>query len=220
MHDRSPTSHLDPASRADQIAQDAHLRNPTPRALKQKPAMKGPQTDETQADETQTNEALAHEPLTHVPLALRNLAVCLLAFQTLALLDRANARDGSAESADVRQPSSKDIQSTKLTLSVRVPDAPNRVVCLRCEVQFLAAGPTGYQDQTPICDACLLENAPELGMILVLVAMARLFSAPPPPSDRGERVSLVELGAFARVYERFASERAPTRGLGAFLRTS
>lgn len=163
-----------------------------------------------------------HRPapiLIQQPVALRHLAVGLLAFQTLALLDRGSARAAETQAAperDVIPPAEVLVVDTDL--SVRIPPTPDIVTCPRCSARLFAGGPTGFQGDDPICDACLLEAAPELGMVLVLVAMARLFGGPPPTKDEGGRVSLVELGAFARVYERFAAERSPTRGLGSFLR--
>lgn len=102
--------------------------------------------------------------------------------------------------------------------SVRVPETPDIVPCCHCRLPVFASGPTGYRDDAPACDACLLEQAPELGMMLVLIALARQFSAIPSSRGRHDHVSLVELGAFARIYERFAAQRGPSRGLGAFLR--
>lgn len=167
-------------------------------------------------------------PWIYHPFALRHLAVGILAFRTLALLDAPMMRETSAVCQRAPGPPKAERSIDEKTC-VRIPSTGAPLICSRCDVDVSAGGPTGYRGNDPICDACLLETAPELGMMLVLTAMARLFGDAGPAggdgngngngNDDGERIHLEELGAFARVYARYAAERGPTRGLASFLRT-
>jgi hypothetical protein len=105
-----------------------------------------------------------------------------------------------------------------LLYSIRIPVPPACVPCADCGVMVLVAGPTGFREDKPVCDACLLEGAPDLGMVLVLVAVARLFGSLRLRDGEHQLQALLELGAFVRLYERYASRRAPTRGFESFLR--
>jgi len=102
--------------------------------------------------------------------------------------------------------------------SIRIPVPPVCVPCADCGVMVLVAGPTGYREDMAVCDACLLDGAPDLGMVLVLVAVARLFGSLRLRGGEHQLQALLELGAFVRLYERYASCRAPTRGFESFLR--
>lgn len=104
------------------------------------------------------------------------------------------------------------------SFTIGVPGFPEGVACGVCGVMVLAAGPTGFQGEHPVCDACLLERSPELGMVLVLVAVARLFGTLRVRNADHQLQALLELGAFVRLYERYASRHAPTRGFESFLR--
>ncbi len=95
--------------------------------------------------------------------------------------------------------------------SIRVPQPAGTARCARCRVQFSAAGPTGYAEDSPICDMCLLEGSQELGMVLALVAVVRAFGRVKPSSHGDYRDALNELGAFARIYETFAAKSGPPR---------
>ena len=59
--------------------------------------------------------------------------------------------------------------------SIRIPQPAGPANCAACRARFPAAGPTGYAEDLLICDMCLLENAPELGMVIALVAVVRAF---------------------------------------------
>jgi hypothetical protein len=96
--------------------------------------------------------------------------------------------------------------------SVRVPKHPGKVECGFCELPFNATGPTGYADSRKICDLCLLEGSNDLGMLLALAAVTRAFGCLELSSRQESRDALVELGAFARIYERFAARSGPPRG--------
>ena len=104
--------------------------------------------------------------------------------------------------------------------SIRIPEPSGQARCARCRVRFVAAGPTGYAQEVPICDMCLLEGSQELGMVMALTAVVRAFGAVRPASYEDYQEALAELGAFARIYERFAAKSGPARvfripGLGA-----
>lgn len=95
--------------------------------------------------------------------------------------------------------------------SIRLPQPPGMARCARCRVRFSAAGPTGYAEDSPICDMCLLEGSQDLGMVLALVAVVRAFGAVQPASRADYDEALSELGAFARIYESFAVKSGPPR---------
>lgn len=95
--------------------------------------------------------------------------------------------------------------------SIRIPVPAGEARCARCRVVFSAAGPTGYAEDSPICDMCLLEGSQELGMVLALVAVVRAFGGVRPSSHGDYREALNELGAFSRIYEQFAAKSGPAR---------
>ena len=95
--------------------------------------------------------------------------------------------------------------------SIRIPQAAGTARCARCRVRFSATGPTGYAEGLPICDMCLLEGSQELGMVMALVAVVRAFGAVQPAGRGDYREALNELGAFARIYEKFAAKAGPPR---------
>ena len=63
----------------------------------------------------------------------------------------------------------------------------------------------------PICDMCLLEGCHELGMVLAVIAVARAYASVDPHQVNERREALEELGAFVRIYERFAAKSGPPR---------
>ena len=87
-----------------------------------------------------------------------------------------------------------------------VADAP----CALCRTAT-GSGPIGYRDERPICDLCLLEESQELGMALALIAVTRAYASVEPSSEEDRRQGLEVLGAFARIYERFAAKSGPAR---------
>ncbi|MEM7583541.1 MAG: hypothetical protein AAF560_09200 [Acidobacteriota bacterium] len=96
-------------------------------------------------------------------------------------------------------------------LSIRIPDPAGKTRCGRCRVRFSATGPTGFSEDQPICDMCLLEGSPELGMVMAVIAVVRAFGSAQPLSREEYQEALAELGAFSRIYERFASKSGPPR---------
>lgn len=88
-------------------------------------------------------------------------------------------------------------------------ESPGALCCV-CDEQETGAGPVGYLDDSPVCDLCLLRGAHHLGMVLAVIAVVRAYAA---ASDEPHelRDALFELGAFARVYERYAAKSWPAR---------
>lgn len=99
----------------------------------------------------------------------------------------------------------------QVSYSIRIPEPSGPARCGRCRVRFSAAGPTGFAEDLPICDMCLLEGSAELGMVMALVAVVRAFGTVKPSDHQDYREALAELGAFARIYERFAAKSGPAR---------
>lgn len=109
-----------------------------------------------------------------------------------------------------RPPVDLRLESAAGDLAIRVPDEPRRVRCEVCDDGFLAAGPTGFSERRPVCDRCLFDLSPQLGMVLALVSVTRSFGQL--PRRAGERAA-DELVAFSRVYEAFAAKHGPRREL-------
>ena len=99
----------------------------------------------------------------------------------------------------------------KILYSIRFPEQPGETRCPRCGDRFRAAGPTGHVNDEPICDLCLLECEENLGMVLALVAVVRVYSAEQFESAEEHWEALEEVGAFARIYERSAARSGPPR---------
>lgn len=92
--------------------------------------------------------------------------------------------------------------------SIRLPDHAGEVECARCDVRFRASGPTGHADELPVCDLCLLECEEELGMVLALVSVSRLYATMHYNSPREHWEALEEVGAFAHIFEQVAMSRS------------
>jgi len=105
----------------------------------------------------------------------------------------------------------QNVDPALVLYSIRVPETPGPVGCHHCGLRFHAAGPTGYADDEPICDMCLLESSHELGMVMGLIAVTRDFGARAVDSGEQYAEALAEFGAFARLYERFAALSGPAR---------
>ncbi len=88
--------------------------------------------------------------------------------------------------------------------SIQLPGAPGRAWCAHCGQELRAEGPTGFVAAGPICDLCLLQGSPRLGMVLVLVAHARVVaSAFTAESSTGAYwEALGEIGTFCQSFER------------------
>ncbi len=126
-------------------------------------------------------------------------------------LARANPheRQPTADSAPVHDASGAAAVAVEPAYSIRVaadPGAP----CPLCGVET-GSGPVGYHGDQAICDLCLLEASPALGVVLGLVAVTRAYGSVEVASTDERRDALQELGAFARIYERFAAKSGPAR---------
>ncbi len=101
------------------------------------------------------------------------------------------------------------VKTTPRGYSIRVATNPG-TLCGQC-AEPTGAGPIGCLDDEPICDMCLLEGSHELGMVLAVIAVARAYASIDPGQVRERREALEELGAFVRIYERFAAKSGPPR---------
>ncbi|MEM8996083.1 MAG: hypothetical protein AAGF23_14950, partial [Acidobacteriota bacterium] len=117
----------------------------------------------------------------------------------------------TAGQRNVEPPGARRIGLAAPLYSIRVPREASRVCCPLCAASFVAAGPTGYVDDRPICDLCLLERETQLGLVLALVAVTRSYGAVWPQDELEEEHARLELMAFARVYDAKASSFAPAR---------
>ncbi len=104
---------------------------------------------------------------------------------------------------------SRLVASTSEGYSIQVTKSPG-IQCAEC-AEPTGAGPIGCLDDEPICDMCLLEGCHELGMVLAVIAVARAYASIDPRQVNERREALEELGAFVRIYERFASKSGPPR---------
>jgi len=95
--------------------------------------------------------------------------------------------------------------------SIRLPDRAGAVECARCGERFHASGPTGHANEEPICDLCMLECVEELGMVLALISICRSYGDVPYQTPEQHWVALEEMGAFVRIYARFAARSGPAR---------
>lgn len=87
------------------------------------------------------------------------------------------------------------------------------VSCGRCGNFLSAGGPTGCLGREPICDVCLLEGDSQLGMLVALGSVARLYAQFDREDGSAREIAAAQLLAFARIYDRFAHRFAPMREL-------
>lgn len=95
--------------------------------------------------------------------------------------------------------------------SIRIPDLAVGVQCPSCDQSFWASGPTGYEDDAPICDACLLASCHPLGMLLALALVTRQLANLRTEEAADYDAALREVGVFAQVYEQVAVKSGPPR---------
>ena len=95
--------------------------------------------------------------------------------------------------------------------SIRIPEVREPVSCGRCGTFFEVGGPTGFEAELAICDPCLLDGAPLLGVLLALAALTRSFGAFRSEEAEEQRLALMDYGAFARIYEHIAAKEGPAR---------
>lgn len=106
-------------------------------------------------------------------------------------------------------------------LSIRIPSPSTIARCELCGKIFPAQGPTGYYEEWPICDRCLLEHSNQLGMIMALGLFTRTYARLAAEGGVLASEAATEMLAFAKVYELFADAYGPPRpldfaGLGVF----
>ena len=81
--------------------------------------------------------------------------------------------------------------------------------CAACGDEVAAGAPVGHRGEEPLCDPCLLEGSPQLGMVQALVAVSRAYAAAARGAPEHHLELLEELGVFARVYECVAAKSGP-----------
>ncbi len=118
------------------------------------------------------------------------------------------ARAAKGESDPAGEPPRIVDPAARPAYSIRMADTAG--VCPRCG-ESTGTGPVGYHGDKAICDLCLLEGSNELGMVLALVAVTRACASVELTSDADRRAADAELGAFARIYESFATKSGPAR---------
>ncbi len=92
-----------------------------------------------------------------------------------------------------------------------LPAPRRKVSCAACGRRFAGSGPVGCRDGAPICDLCLFEGDAELGMVVALISVARAYASVAGRFPGQLLDPLLELGSFARLYERFAATIGPPR---------
>jgi hypothetical protein len=103
------------------------------------------------------------------------------------------------------------LATQEIDFSIRIPKVRERTECSRCGKDFEAGGPTGFEDELPVCDPCLLEGSPLLGLLLALAAVTRSYGAFRSEKTEEQRLALMDYGAFARIYEHIAAKEGPAR---------
>lgn len=96
---------------------------------------------------------------------------------------------------------------------IRVPPQPGVVLCGTCRAILNAHGPTGYHGGNPICDTCLLEGESQLGMLIALASLARIYAKFDREDGAAREIAAAQILAFARIYDRFARRFGPGREL-------
>ena len=106
---------------------------------------------------------------------------------------------------------SMDRDLSPVGYAIRVPEVPIGALCPRCDTCFWASGPTGYENERAICDACLLEACHPLGMLLALALVTRQLANLSAQEGDDYDGALQEVGLFAQVYEQVAAQDGPPR---------
>ncbi len=96
------------------------------------------------------------------------------------------------------------------TYSIRAA-AAGPTACAACGHEVAGGAPLGLRGEEPLCDPCLLEASPQLGLMLALAAVARAFAEACRQARGQHPGALEELGTFACVYERIAAKAGPMR---------
>ncbi|MEM9557682.1 MAG: hypothetical protein AAGC60_25715 [Acidobacteriota bacterium] len=96
-------------------------------------------------------------------------------------------------------------------LSIRIARPTRRSRCALCRRRVVAAGPIGHAGSRPVCDRCLLDHDPQLGMAMAMISVARAYGSSRPHSLPDEERARAELLAFARLYDQFVARFGPAR---------
>ena len=105
----------------------------------------------------------------------------------------------------------EDSQQEAHLFTLRVPEGASRVTCPVCAVEFLASGPTGYWNETPICDECMFKMSRPLGATLALVAVSRSFARQEYEENGRFLKAAAEVCVFAELYEEWLAPFGPPR---------
>ncbi len=97
------------------------------------------------------------------------------------------------------------------SFSIRIPEHATTVVCPVCSAELVASGPTGYWNETPICDVCMYKVARPLGATLSLIAVARNFARQEYKEKRTLLKAAAEVCVFAELYEQWLAPLGPPR---------
>ena len=116
------------------------------------------------------------------------------------------AAQGAADPAG--KPPANGDATAEPVYSIRVATAAG--ACAHCG-EPTGTGPVGYDGDRAICDLCFLQRSKVLGMVLALIAVTRACASVELTSSEDRRRADAELGAFARIYERFAARSGPAR---------
>ncbi len=106
--------------------------------------------------------------------------------------------------------STRTMSASEPACSIRAA-AAGPTACAACGHEFAGGAPLGLRDEEPLCDLCLLEASPQLGLMLALVSVARAYAVACGKGRKQNPEALEELGFFARVYERIAAKSGPMR---------
>ncbi len=105
-----------------------------------------------------------------------------------------------------------DPSNTGARPSYSIRMAANRSrACAACGEEFTGGGPLGHRDEDPVCDLCLFDGSPELGMVAALISVTRALAAIHARAGDAGLEALEQLGFFARVYELVAAKSGPRR---------
>ncbi len=106
--------------------------------------------------------------------------------------------------------STRTTATAEPTYSIRVATG-GPTACAACGHEVAGGAPLGLRGEEPLCDPCLLEASPQLGLVLALAAVARAFGVACRKARGQDPEALEELGLFARIYERIAAKAGPMR---------
>ncbi len=83
--------------------------------------------------------------------------------------------------------------------------------CFRCKADEIGRGPVGFYINRPICDFCLLNGQPDLGMLLVHAHFARELARLRRLHRDVSGEALEFLSTWARIYDLASQPKWPPR---------